>query len=215
MSTPVPPLFKHTGPPPPLPLLTSQTNIAYIPIRLYTITAHEEISSVSQTIRHHSVPPTPKSKGIIRFQSLPPDNASQRSESSLSSLSSLSLDSESEASEDSDGGLKKIPKLPGEAGRPGRGGYTLRDDYKKLLDYVEKQAIEDFPILDNYADCWPVNDMLLARLKTSSMRNQKRQRDRVGAKALEEVEQLKKKEKKKKRKMLHVDLEQYVFKYWN
>jgi hypothetical protein len=137
MSTPVPPLFNHAGPPPPLPLLTSQTNIAYIPIRPYTITAHEEISSVSQTIRHHSVPPTPKSKGIIRFQSLPPDNASQRSESSLSSLSS---DSESEASEDSDEGLKKIPKPPGEAGRPGRGGYTLRDvmnwsaqDYKKLL----------------------------------------------------------------------------------
>jgi hypothetical protein len=141
-STPVPSLFKHAGPPPPLPLLTSQTQIAYDPIRHYTIIAHEEISSGSQTMRHHSVPPAPRSKSMVRFQSLPPDhqyddNDSQHSESSLSSLSS---DSESEASDDSDGEPKKIPKPPGEAGRPGRGGYTLRvvlkwspEDYKKVL----------------------------------------------------------------------------------
>jgi hypothetical protein len=144
-STPVPSLFKHVGPPPPLPLLTSQTQIVYDPIRHYTITAHEEILSGSQTMRHHSVPPVPRSKSIVRFQSLPPDhhqyddNDSQHSESSPSSLSSLSSDSESEASDDSDGEPKKIPKPPGEAGRPGRGGYTLRvalnwnpEDYKKV-----------------------------------------------------------------------------------
>jgi hypothetical protein len=143
-STPVPSLFKHAGPPPPLPLLTSQTEIAYDPIRHYTITAHEEISSGSQIMRHHSVPPVSRSKSIVRFQSLPPDhqhdnNASQYSESSLSSLSSVSSDSESEASDDLDEEPKKIPKPPGEAGRPGRGGYTLRvvldwnpADYKKV-----------------------------------------------------------------------------------
>lgn len=90
-------------------------------------------------MRHNSLPPVPRSKSIVRFQSLPPDddNASQHSESSLSSLSSVS---ESEAYDDSDGEPKKIPKPPGEASRPGRGGYTLRvvlgwnpKDYKKVL----------------------------------------------------------------------------------
>jgi len=141
-SSPVPPLFKHAGPPPPLPLLTSQTIIFYDPLRPYTITAHEEIQPASLTMRHHSVPPTPRTNSIVRFQSLPPDDphndsASQHSESSP--LTSLDSESESDTSDNSDEGPKKIPKPPGEAGRPGRGGYTLRvalswsaQDHKKL-----------------------------------------------------------------------------------
>jgi hypothetical protein len=55
-------------------------------------------------------------------------------------------------------------------------------------------------MLDKYADCWPVNDMLLARLKSSSTNYRKRQRDSAGTKALEEVEQMRKKERKKEKK---------------
>jgi len=55
-------------------------------------------------------------------------------------------------------------------------------------------------MLDKYADCWPVNYMLLARLKSTSTKYRKRKHDSAGIKALEGVEQMKKKGKKKEKK---------------
>ena len=55
-------------------------------------------------------------------------------------------------------------------------------------------------MLDKYVDCWLVNDMLLARLKSTSTKYCKRKHDSTGIKALEEVEQMRKKEKKKEKK---------------
>jgi hypothetical protein len=140
ISTPVPPLFEPGAPPPALPLLTSQTDIFYNPLRLDTITAHEELPFSSQTNRHHSVPPPTTNLPRVRFHSLPPRQNNNASEYSDSSLTSLSSDSESDSSSDESEGDEKIPKPPGEAGRPGRGGYTLRialgwnpEDHKKLV----------------------------------------------------------------------------------
>ncbi|KAG6376545.1 hypothetical protein JVT61DRAFT_2541 [Boletus reticuloceps] len=92
----------------------------------------------------------------------------------------------------------KIPKPQGEPGRPGRGGYTLESaldwnhnaytityrlidehlDTTKcasaqspaLIKVVCDKAMVAFPDLENYSNVWPVNDMIMMRLKYTSSR---------------------------------------------
>ncbi|KAI6166753.1 hypothetical protein EDD17DRAFT_1505109 [Pisolithus thermaeus] len=73
--------------------------------------------------------------------------------------------SESVASED------KIPKPPGEPGHPGHGSYTLETAldwnagvYAKFRVICEK-AMDAFPNLETYSNCWPVMDMIMMCLK--------------------------------------------------
>ncbi|KAG6369655.1 hypothetical protein JVT61DRAFT_14154 [Boletus reticuloceps] len=92
----------------------------------------------------------------------------------------------------------KIPKPQGEPGRPGCGGYTLEStldwnhnaytityrlidehlDTTKcasaqspaLIKVVRNKAMVAFPDLENYSNVWPVNDMIMMRLKYTSSR---------------------------------------------
>ncbi|KAG1724416.1 hypothetical protein EDB19DRAFT_1915556 [Suillus lakei] len=91
---------------------------------------------------------------------------------------------------------KKIPKPASEPGHPGCGGYTLREAldwnpkaYAKFkrsmhslinnhLDMTKcasaqspmllEVALNNFPDLDNYNNLWPVNDLIMTRLKYMS-----------------------------------------------
>lgn len=133
---PVTPFFKPGAPPPPLPLLTCQTDLSGIPNPKPTITVSESLSAPSRAkerrirpanrIRSPSPYTKPPSKGkIVTFASNRGRSESQESElSELSELSDFSSRrSPSESYSDSDGGL--IFKPLGEVGRPNRGGYNL------------------------------------------------------------------------------------------
>ena len=108
-STPFSPLYEPGAPPPPLPLLTAQTDLNN-PLRSSTLTNAEVLpkGAASQTNRRHmpvlSQPsPTPPCGG--------------------SPSGSDASDMDSDSSTDSDDST--IPKPAGEAGWPGRGGYNL------------------------------------------------------------------------------------------
>lgn len=140
---PVTPFFKPGAPPPPLPLLTCQTDLSGIPNPKPTITISESLSALSRAKERHvdrlrrgySLRPAnrirspspytkPPSKGKVTFASGSNRRRSESESSELSELSDFSSRrSPSELSSDLDGGL--ILKPLGEVGRPNRGGYNL------------------------------------------------------------------------------------------
>jgi hypothetical protein len=132
---PVDPFFMPGAPPPPLPLLTCQTDLSGIPNPKPTITVSESLSALSRTkarrlrpanrIRSPSPYTKPPSKGkIVMFALNRGRSESQESDlSELSELSDFSRRSPSESCSHSDGGL--ILKPLGEVSRPNRGGYNL------------------------------------------------------------------------------------------
>ncbi|KAI6141536.1 hypothetical protein EDD17DRAFT_1769773 [Pisolithus thermaeus] len=105
--------------------------------------------------------------------------------------------------EDKESDKRKILKPNGEVGRPGQGGYNLedqlgwgRDGFKNLkkavrkhldptkcqslqnrraLETMNKMAIAEFPDLDDFEGCWPVQDLVLLQLKYSSFRARQQQ----------------------------------------
>lgn len=123
------PFFEPGAPPLIQPLLTSQTDLSYLPYPSPTIIAHEELNPTkvqSQSIprsasRARSQPYTkPPTK---RAQSSLPDDAV----SELSELSDLTRsDTPSRSVSPTRFGDQLIPKPTGEPGRPGRGGYNLK-----------------------------------------------------------------------------------------
>jgi len=141
MASTIPLFYEPGAPPPPLPLLTCQTDVYFDAIQPSTLISQEELppfvasGQAASSRRHRSLPPPTTKPPTVRFRSRTPfddDSASQKSDPSLSSLS----DSEESSSSDSDG---KIRKPAGEASRPGRGGYNLQvalswssKEYKKL-----------------------------------------------------------------------------------
>jgi hypothetical protein len=117
-STPCTPFYEPGAPPPPLPLLTAQTDLLDNPFRPTTL-INTEILPKSGLLRatrvaHHQRHVLSNNRHVS-----PLANTSTSEDSSGSDSSELS---ESD-SDDSDGAT--IPKPPGEVGRPGRGGYTL------------------------------------------------------------------------------------------
>ena len=114
-STPFSPLYEPGAPPPPLPLLTAQTDLKN-PLRSSTLTNAEILPKravESQTTRRHT-------KVMLSHPS--PSPGSDSPPGSDTSGSDLSEISESDSADLDDA---KIPKPAGEAGRPGRGGYNL------------------------------------------------------------------------------------------
>jgi hypothetical protein len=125
--------FEPGAPPPPLPLLTSQTDLFYDTPCPSTIVAHEElvmkrqgkpllatregVQRMRKTIPHHHqaspLIPKPLEVDVDGHEDVQEDD----------DLSSGVSDAQSKASDDSDEG--KIPKPIGEPGRPGHGGYSL------------------------------------------------------------------------------------------
>ncbi|KAI6103789.1 hypothetical protein EDD16DRAFT_1524991 [Pisolithus croceorrhizus] len=113
-----------------------------------------------------------------------------------------SSDDESTSSTQSPEALK-IPKPPGEPGCPGRGSYTLETTldwnqkvYSKfkvshtclsaqdpaLLKVIHQKAVDKFPDLKDYSNCWPVNDIIMMQLKYMS--SCARQQEKEGKDAL-------------------------------
>ncbi|KAI6132498.1 NUC121 domain-containing protein [Pisolithus croceorrhizus] len=50
---------------------------------------------------------------------------------------------------------------------------------RRALETVNKTAIAEFPDLDDFEGCWPVQDLVLLQLKYSSFRARQQQRDRT------------------------------------
>ncbi|KAG2342306.1 hypothetical protein BDR05DRAFT_1000944 [Suillus weaverae] len=141
----------------------------------------------------HSPLPYLKKATFSRSRSRSPTPLPSDSAGSLDSLSD-SDSSTSSLPED-----LKIPKPPGEPGRPGRGGYTLHEvldwnpklyskfkdhlDMTKcasaqspaLLNIVRDKALNSFPDLENYSNLWPVNDIIMTRLKYTSGRARRKE----------------------------------------
>ena len=138
-STPIGLFYEPGAPPPPLPLLTAQTDLLGNSPRPSTLTNAEVLPrSGPPRVPSHSrrTQVTLSRPSRSTCDSTPSDSppASDLSDSSGSDSSELS---DSDSSTDSD--VAKIPKPPGEAGRPGRGRYTLEEAldwnpkmYKKL-----------------------------------------------------------------------------------
>ncbi|KAI5988138.1 hypothetical protein EDC04DRAFT_2912605 [Pisolithus marmoratus] len=145
-------------------------------------------------------PVTKRSDKVVEKSVTILEDEGETSDSPSSSESSLSSWDDDEESR-----TKKIPKPNGEVGRPGRGGYNLKDQlgwgedgFKKLkvkkhldptrcrslqdrkaLETVSKMAIAEFPDLDDFDECWPVQDLVQLQLKYLSFRARQQQRTRV------------------------------------
>ena len=147
---PISPFFEPNAPPPPLPLLTCQTDFSYARCSP-TVTVAEETVDMKTTLLKRSirkcnssvarspspyVKPTNETKRQLAFANpATSSNDNARSELSDTSLSDLpdSADTRSQSSSmNTDDEL--IPKPDGEAGRPGRGGYNL----EKALNWSPK-----------------------------------------------------------------------------
>lgn len=57
------------------------------------------------------------------------------------------------------------------------------------------QAVEAFPRLNEYDGCWPVGDMILLRLKNTSAKHRRAQREQAGLEAAEQVKHIKKQQR--------------------
>ncbi|KAI6017357.1 hypothetical protein BKA83DRAFT_18549 [Pisolithus microcarpus] len=205
-SCPVP-VFYDTNEPPQLPMLSSQLEMYYRLKTRMCVSAMEEMSlshpltavpatntkPTTKTLcmgtprtslratTPRAVTPVPKSSGKVAEKSVTiiEDQSLDSPSSSESSLSSWDED-------ESD--RKKIPKPNGEVGRPGCGGYNLedqlgwgKDGFKKLkaLETVSKVAIAEFPDLDDFEDCWPVQDLVQLQLKYLSFKARQQKRART------------------------------------
>lgn len=127
--TPFSPFYKPGALPPPLPLLTAQTDLVDGLLRPLHLTNAEPLPRSGTAQATTSAHPC-LTKVTLNHCSLPPSDSSPDSESE-SDLSELSdLDSPSDSGLDD----VKIPKPPGEAGQPGCGGYMLEE----ALDWDSK-----------------------------------------------------------------------------
>jgi hypothetical protein len=129
-TTPCAPFYEPGAPPPPIPLLTAQTDLLDNAFRPTTLVNTETLprglarASPARTNqithqRHVQIP----SNTRIRARAASPSPSQSALDSDASDLSDSSELSGSDSSDESDDGT--IPKPLGEAGRPGRGGYTL------------------------------------------------------------------------------------------
>lgn len=117
VTLPIAAFYEPGAPPPPVPLLTHQTELYYSPTHSSTLIVQEELPSNHITARRHSVVSLPREP--VRFSADLLEGGRGTSPSDTGSAES----SDSELTDLSDDGL--IPKPDGEAGRPGRGGYNL------------------------------------------------------------------------------------------
>ncbi|OBZ69754.1 hypothetical protein A0H81_10353 [Grifola frondosa] len=135
-SKPVDPYFDPGAPPPPIPLLTSQTDL-YSTVHQTSLLAEEELlpaddSTSRRRSYHRSAVHFPyKKPDKLKFPSktkngsIPADVASESSATSDTSPESSSDESQSSESEED-----QIRKPDGEAGRPRSGGYNLESELK-------------------------------------------------------------------------------------
>jgi len=161
-TTPCTPLYEPGAPPPPLPLLTAQTDLLDNPFRPTTLVNTEILPKGGPTPRANANPARVKQVAHLRHRSL----------TSLTSLSSSDSDSdESSASESStDSADGTIPKPPGEPGRPGRGGYTLEDalDWNpKAFKKLKVQQLQKNSIVSNRVPQTLVYDLINDHLDTT------------------------------------------------
>lgn len=131
-STPFSPFYEPGAPPPPLPLLTAQTDLIDNPLRPLRLTNAEPLPRSGTARATTSAHPRLTKVTSSRCTSPPSDSSSDPNLSE--SGSDISELSDSDSSSDSGSADVKIPKPPGEAGRPGRGGYTLEE----ALDWNSK-----------------------------------------------------------------------------
>ncbi|KAI6126694.1 hypothetical protein F5141DRAFT_1060410 [Pisolithus sp. B1] len=221
-SHPVPAFYDADEVPQQLPVLSSQSEMYYLPKACVRVSAMEEMAlshlptaisttnaeshmSIARTSSRATTPreetPVPKPRGNVARKSVTIiEDHGESSGSPLSSESSLSSWDEDDSNGNRNG--KKIPKPNGEVGRPGRGGYNLedqlgwgKDGFKKLqrfvkkavkkhldtmkcrslqdhkaLETVNKMTVAQFPDLDDFEECWPVQDLVQLQLKYSSFK---------------------------------------------
>lgn len=117
VTSPISAFYEPGAPPPPVPLLTHQTELYYSPTHSNTLIVQEELPPNPITVKRHNVASLPREP--VRFTADPLEDGRASSPSDSGSFES----SDSELTDLSDDGL--IPKPDGEAGRPGRGGYNL------------------------------------------------------------------------------------------
>ncbi|KAI6159408.1 hypothetical protein EDD17DRAFT_1762461 [Pisolithus thermaeus] len=221
-SHPVPTFYDTDEVPQQLPVLSSQSEMYYLPKACVRVSAMEEMAllhlpmaisttnaeshmSIARTSSRTTAPreemPVLKPRGNVARKSVTIiEDHGESSSSPLSSESSLSSWDE----DDSNGNRnrKKIPKPNGEVGRPGWGGYNLedqlgwgKDSFKKLqqfikkavkkhldttkcrslqdhkaLETVNKMTVAQFPDLDDFEECWLVQDLVQLQLKYSSFK---------------------------------------------
>jgi hypothetical protein len=136
-STSYTPFYEPGAPPPPLPLLTAQTDLFYNPLRPTALVNTEILPKGGLAPATHPARVThavPANQIMQQRHVKIPSNT--RGPSPLSDITSSEHSLDSDASESSDSELSEsdcstdlddttIPKPPGEVGRPGRGGYTL------------------------------------------------------------------------------------------
>jgi hypothetical protein len=138
-SRPVAAFFEPGAPPPPLPLLTSRTELSYNTPPPAKTVAREELlqnSGPGRTIKPPTIHARVKAPQIrIRDERSDSESSSSDSSDSDSSESDSSEPALSEV-DSSDG---RVQRPGGEPGRPGRGGYNLEEavgwngkDFKRL-----------------------------------------------------------------------------------
>lgn len=129
-------LFFNPGmPPPPLPVLTSHTDLHSLPVATATILSHEELPRPEST----GVRTTIKRSGSKRVRVNMVSNSDDDAPSNSDHMPQASDGGVSDSASDGAPEGPKIAKPVGEAGRPGRGGYNLQDalgwrtnDYRSL-----------------------------------------------------------------------------------
>lgn len=169
-TTPCTPLYEPGAPPPPIPLLTAQTDLFDNPFRPTTLVNTEILPKGGPTPRADTSPARVKQVTHLRHRSLSPLTSLSGSDSdaSDSDASDSSESSVSESSTDSADGT--IPKPPGEPGRPGRGGYTLEDalDWNpKAFKKLKVRQLQKTTIVSNRAPQTLVYDLVNDHLDTT------------------------------------------------
>ncbi|KAI6162922.1 hypothetical protein EDD17DRAFT_1756951 [Pisolithus thermaeus] len=163
--------------------------------------------SVPKLARQKSPSPYQKKVGFHRTSSTPECEATTSPESSEDGAEDSS---ESVASEDK---IPKPPGEPGRPGRGGYTLETALDwnagvyaKFKKhmhrlieehldttkcasaqnpaLLKVICEKAMDAFPDLENYSNCWPVTDMIMMRLKYTSSRARRQEIEMAAGKGM-------------------------------
>ncbi|KAG1890843.1 hypothetical protein F4604DRAFT_1913657 [Suillus subluteus] len=199
-STTVSPFYdQEPGAPPPFPpMLTDQLELFGSPHRS-TILVTDEIlpPKLKNTLASEFKPAVRSSKNTDCLSSLYPKRASSGHSHSDSSISADSLTSAASLSEDSK--IPKPPGEPGHPGRGGytlrealnwspkaytkfkNSMHRLIEEHLDttkcassqspiLLNIVRDKSVDAFPDLENYSEFWPVNDIIMMRLKYTSGR---------------------------------------------
>ncbi|KAF8514004.1 hypothetical protein BU17DRAFT_68560 [Hysterangium stoloniferum] len=154
-------LFFDLGlPPAALPILTSHTE-------LHSVLDATHVSTPKAHARTHPKNPVRPRERDIHIN--PHDDEDEGAAlDDMEAMLRLSIASNNEVSNNPD---TKIPKPDGEPGRPGCWGYNLQHALNwNVSAYNKLKTNENFPELDNYVNCWPVDDMIKMWLKYTSSR---------------------------------------------